>query len=358
MYEENRIIKDARVLREEFIPNRVLHREGQLDAIRNCLKPIVKDMEPRNIFVHGSPGTGKTCIARFVAGELSAHTTTVQSSYINCWECPSRFKILYSILQDMGLTLSVHRKGTPTDELLDNIRKRLEKNYCVIILDEADKLEDDRILYDISRLEGACLILLSNSETALHAADPRVRSRLASAENIEFPVYSDGEILDILKDRAEWGMLPGVIKNCQLETIASASSGDCRVAIGTLRIIAEDAENQDLESVPDVMIEKALPRAMQSSTKRNLEMLPSHQRLIMDILALENTLDGGELFKRFQKLSPQRSLSRVTDRTFRNHMDKLTHLGLVSVEGRGRWKTYSIMQQNGSNGNTVSDQKR
>ena len=72
MYEENRIIKDARVLKEEFIPSRVLHREGQLDAIRNCLKPTLKEMEPRNIFIFGSPGTGKTCISRYVAEELSA----------------------------------------------------------------------------------------------------------------------------------------------------------------------------------------------------------------------------------------------------------------------------------------------
>jgi orc1/cdc6 family replication initiation protein len=342
MYEGNKIIRDARVLREGFIPSRVLHREGQLDTIRNCLRPILKEMEPRNTFIFGSPGTGKTCISRFVAEELSAHTTSVQGSYINCWECSSRFKILYSILQDMGSTLSVHRKGTPTDELLESLRKRLENRYCVIIMDEVDKLEDDSILYDLSNLQRSCLILISNIETALHAADPRVRSRLASAENIEFPVYREGEILDILRDRAEWGMLPGSIKRNQLERIASASDGDSRVAIGTLRIVAEDAENQDLERVPDSLIEKALPKAMTSSTERNIEMLPPHQRLIIEILDSEKPMDGGELFKRFQALSDQRGLSRVVDRTFRKHTEKLSSLGLITSEGSGRWKTYSV----------------
>jgi orc1/cdc6 family replication initiation protein len=344
MYDDNKIIRDARALREEFIPSRVLHREGQLDAIRNCLKPILKEMDPRNIFIFGSPGTGKTCIARFVSEELSAHTTSVQGSYINCWETSSRFKILYSILQDMGLTLSVHRKGTPTDELLDTLRKQLEQRHCVIILDEMDKLEDDRVLYDLATLKGVCLILISNSGTALHTADPRVRSRLASAENIEFPSYSEGEILDILRDRAEWGMIPGVIKSAQLERIASASEGDSRVAIGTLRMVAEDAENQDLEGVPDDLIERALPRAITRSNERNIGMLSPHQKLIIEILNLEESLDGGELFKRFQKLSGQRGIRSITDRGFRNHMDKLVHLDLVSSEGRGRWKTYSINQ--------------
>jgi orc1/cdc6 family replication initiation protein len=350
VYEENMIIRDARVLREQFIPSRVLHREGQLDAIRDCLKPILKESEPRSSLVFGSPGTGKTCIARFVAEELSAHSASVQSSYINCWECSSRFKILYRILQDMGLTLSVHRKGTPTDELLESLRKRLEQRYCVIILDEVDKLDDDRILYDLAELERACLILISNSETALHSADPRVRSRLASSERLEFPVYREGEVLDILRDRAEWGLLPDVVRTAQLERVAHASGGDARAAIEALRIASEEAENSDLERIPDSSIEKALPRAMESSNERNIEMLSPHQRLIMEILRLDETLDGGELFKRFRRLSAQKGLPGVVDRTFRKHMDKLVQLGLVSSGGKGRWRTYSVNRPEGSSG--------
>ena len=346
MYDENRIIRDARVLREEFIPSRVLHREGQLDTIRNCLIPILKDAEPRNIFIYGSPGTGKTCISRFVTEELSAHTTSVRSSYINCWDCSSRFRILYSILQDMGLALSVHRKGTPTDELLDSLRKRLEERYCTIILDEVDKLEDDRILYDLVGLRRACLILISNSGTALHGADPRVRSRLASSEHIEFPAYSERDMLDILRDRAEWGMLPGVIKEAHLERIASASGGDSRVAINTLRIVAEEAESQDLEKITGSLIEKALPRAMSSSAERNMEMLSPQQRLIMEILGPEQSLEGGKLSRSFHRLSEERGLGKVSDRMFRNYMDRLSQLGLVDSSGKARWRTYSVKKPN------------
>jgi cell division control protein 6 len=342
VYEDNRIIRDARVLREQFIPGRVLHREGQLDAVRDCLRPITRDMKPRNAFLYGSPGTGKTCIARFVAEELSAHSASVRGSYINCWECSSRFKILYSILQDMGLTLSVHRKGTPTDELLESLRKRFEHQYCVIILDEADKIDEDRVLYDLADLQGACLILISNSETALHSADPRVRSRLASAEHVDFPAYREGEILDILRDRAEWGLLPGVIKTAQLGRISSASRGDARIAIETLRIVAEEAENQDLEKIPDSSIDRALPRAVESSKERDMEMLVPHQRLILEILGSGEAMDAGELLRRFRRLSAERELPGVVDRTFRNYVDRLVQLGMLNSRGEARWRSYSL----------------
>jgi cell division control protein 6 len=349
MYEEKSIIRDARVLRQQFIPSRILHRDGQLDSIRNCLKPILKGLEPRNIFMFGAPGTGKTCISRFVAEELSAYSASVQNSYINCWECSSRFKILFSILHDLGLSLSVHRKGTPTDELLENLRNRLKERYCVIILDEVDKLEDDRILYDLATIHGVCLILISNSETSLHGADPRIRSRLASAEQLEFPLYTDGEILDILKDRREWGLIPGAIRNEQLETIASVSGGDSRIAIDTLRIVSEEAENDDLEKIPDSLIEKALPRAAMSSTERSMEMLAPHQKIIIEILKGQKDMDGGDLFKRFRELSSERGLSDVVDRTFRNYTERLVNMGLVKSAGKGRWRTYSL--PGGPNGN-------
>jgi Cdc6-like AAA superfamily ATPase len=242
----------------------------------------------------------------------------------------------------MGLALSVHRKGTPTDELLESLRKKLEERYCVMILDEVDKLEDDRILYDLVGLRKACLILISNSESALHGADPRVRSRLASSESIGFPSYSERDILDILRDRAEWGMLPGAIKEAQLSRIASSSEGDSRVAISTLRIVAEDAERQDFGNVTDSLIEKALPRAVSSSAERSMGMLSPHQRLIMDILEKESRLESGELWRRFCSLAQQKNLGKVSDRMFRNYMDRLSRLGLVDSQGKARWRTYSL----------------
>ena len=339
--QENRIIRDLDVLTEQFIPSRVIHRDGQLKMIRDDLKPIMNEMNARNIFLHGKPGTGKTCMARYVVSELKEQAP-ILTSYINCWECRSRFKILFNLLQDFGLKLSVHRRGQPTDELLEMLRNKIKDQHCVVILDEVDQLEDSKILYDLTNIPRISMIIIANSETSLHNIEPRIRSRLMSSDRIEFPTYSDSEILDILKDRVGWGLVPDTIKNQQLESIASACSGDARIAINTLRIVSEDAENQDVTSISDQLIHKAISNITTKKQKR-LEELNSHEKLIVDILRDNKNLETGELFRRFQELAEKQGMDSVVDRTFRKYMDTLVKHGFVTSSGEARWRTYTLV---------------
>lgn len=344
MYEDNKIIRNAQALTTAFIPSRVCSREGQLQALRDAMRPLLKGLTPRHAFLFGRPGTGKTCLSRYVAEELAKHTSTVAPAYINCWESSSRFKVLYSILQKMGHVLSVHRKGTPTDELMDTLKKKLEERQAVIILDEADQLEDDRILYDLLSLPKACLVLISNNENALADVDQRVRSRLAAADHVEFPEYKDSEIAGILKDRAEWGLLPAVIRRGQLEAIAGASGGDARVAIDMLRIVSESAENQDLDRIPDELIKASMPKAQVARKDETLKQLNPYQRAAVEILTRNGRTDSGTLFRELQAMAKKQKLEPIVDRTFRKYMDKMLRYKIVQSEGSGRWRTYRLAQ--------------
>jgi cell division control protein 6 len=341
--EPNSIIRELEVLTEHFIPSRIVHRDGQLKAIRDSLKPIMSGMNARNMFLHGPPGTGKTCMSRYVVGELKEQAP-VLTSYINCWECRSRFKILFSLLQELGLRFSLHRRGMPTDELLEMLDRKAKDTHCVFILDEVDQLEDSSILYDLANIPKVSIVMIANEETALHRSEPRIRSRLASSDRIEFTLYSEREIFDILRDRAGWGLMPGAVKNAQLESIASASGGDARIAIGALRTAAEDAENQDLDSIPDGYIERAVSNIAGKKESR-VEDLNPHERLIVEILKDKRNLDSGELFRMLQESSKRQSIDDIVDRTFRKYMDSLVRHGFVSSSGEGRWRTYSIAEQ-------------
>ncbi|MBI4020082.1 MAG: orc1/cdc6 family replication initiation protein [Candidatus Aenigmarchaeota archaeon] len=343
MYEfENKIIKDGRVLKEQFIPSRIVHRDGQLKVIRDNLRPLLKRQQPRSMFIHGSPGTGKTCISKYVTEELSAHVSSVLHCYVNCWLYPSTFKILFSILQEFGVSMSIHRKGTPTDELFDIFRKRLQDRQCVIVLDEVDQLEDDKILYDLARMENVGLMLISNDEHALGGVDPRVRSSLASVDTIHFPPYSFEEIRDILRDRAEWGLLPGVVAKAQVDWIARVSSGDARIALNVLRLAAEAAENKDREGISDEHIRAALPKVHVSEKEKATERLNEHQRMIYGIISQSGEIKPEDLYPEYEKACKKNGVDPIVDRSVRKCLEKLAQYKLVLAKGEGRWRVYSV----------------
>lgn len=341
MYPERSIIRDARVLTEQFIPSRVMHREGQLYAIRDCLKPLLEGPSPRHIFIHGRPGTGKTCIARYVAGELESYSSEIVQSYSNCWENQSRFRILYNILRDVTGSPFVHRKGTPTDEILDTIRRELSEKKCVVILDEVDRIEEDDVLYDLTAMKNVCIVMIANSATALHAVDQRIRSRLMSAANIEFPPYRTSEIEAILSDRAEWGLFQGAARKTQLSRIAQAAGGDCRAAIDILRVAAEDAERKGEDAISDKTIEAALPKAGMFRKQLSLGGLNGHEKLIVEILDEHKSLDSGELFRKVLEMSEKRGMEQIVDRTFRNYAERLARGSFIESSGSGRWRKFS-----------------
>jgi len=147
MRSEKRIVKDARVLEEHFILRRILHRNGQLEAMRNNLSPVLEGKRPRDMHLYGPPGAGKTCMARYLLEELDKKSGRVKTSYVNCFENSSRFRVLYEIVKDIGTVLSVHEKGTPTDEVLEKLKRLVDESFCVLILDEVDKLRETGVLY-------------------------------------------------------------------------------------------------------------------------------------------------------------------------------------------------------------------
>lgn len=341
MYEPNIIIKDLRVLTDHFIPRRIIHRDGQMQAIRDNLNPLINNEMPRGSFVYGPPGTGKTCISQFVVDELKAYAP-VSSVYINCWLYPSRFKILYNIIQTLG-SLFVHRKGVPTDELIDTLKTKLKNRQCVIILDEADQLEDDKILYDLLEIEGVCLLLISNTETIFFDSDPRIRSRLQSLDRIEFRAYSHPEIIDILKDRADFGLVPEVINNLQISRIAEIAGGDARKAISILRLAAEYAENKGLQKIQDDHIEKSAPKIKTLEIDKTVESLNIHQKILYGIIKSSKEISAPNLYEKFKKTSEEKGCGQIVDRTVRNYLEKLEGLNLISSSGEGRWTKYKVV---------------
>lgn len=339
MRRPNSIIEDARVLREGFLPNRMVHRDSQIHEIKRNLEPMLEEGSPRNMLLYGPPGTGKSTMAEYVVDELQKHSSSVTSGKVNCWRYPSRFKVYYNLLQDLGVNL-IHRTGTPTDELVDKFRDKVRKRSSIVILDEVDQIEEERILYDFAREENAALIMIANKETALYNIDDRIRSSLEGTREIHFPAYKQEELVDILKDRREWGLRGDTIDNTQLHRIANRADGDARIALNSLRIAAEEAEDRDLEEITPELVEDAMPEAEEQNKSKSIDKLNAHQKVLYDIIQEEDEIKPSELYERYEEEVDDPKVKR----TLRKYLNKMDHYRLIESEGEGRWRKYRLQE--------------
>lgn len=332
------VIEDERVLTASFLPNRMVHRDSERQEIANALNPILEDGQPRNVLLYGPPGTGKSTMAEYVVEKLKEHDSSVTWGSVNCWKYPSRFKVYYQLLQGMGERM-IHRTGTPTDELVEKFEQKIRSRPSVVILDEADQIEDERILYDMARYTRTGLIMIANQENVFYNIDERIRSSLSSRRNIRFRAYETGELLDILKDRRKWGLKPDTVETSQLRKIASRANGDARIAINSLRIAAEQAEEQGHEEILDQHVEAAIPEAVEQDQSESLEKLNDDQRVLYDIIKEEDEIKPRELYDRYSEKAEEPKV----ERTLRNYLRKMENYRLIESTGKGTGTKYQLV---------------
>lgn len=338
------MITDARVLKNEFVPNEVQHRNAETNHLSAALEPCLAGEPAQDAFLTGPTGAGKTCIAKFAVGRLHEQVLDLRHAYVNCWQANNRFRILYRVLQELGRSADIPRQGTPTDELLD----RLDEDTgtpTVVVLDEIDQLMDYRVLYDLYNVPNLAMILIANRETEVFSdMDDRIRSRLQSSRRIHFQRYSLDELVAILEARVRWGLADGAVEAPHLEHIADIAAGDARVAIGTLRSAAQSAHQTGLERITDEIIQNVVSNVKDRIRQKNVEKLNEHQSILYDLIEQHEPIAPSELADRYE----QQVDEPRTGRTIRNYLTKMEHYNLVRAEGNTTNRTYHLVRREGT----------
>jgi Cdc6-like AAA superfamily ATPase len=219
---------------------------------------------------------------------------------------------------------------------IEGLRRRIGKKACVIALDEIDKLESKElndILYILKEIGKIGIICISNTRKYLLDLDPRITSRL-SFSSISFPLYSNEELLTILKHRIVdcKALYPNSWDGKVIEQIADLAAGDARVAIQTLRnsaIIAEKA-NRDRITLEDV--EKAYEEIKEIKKKYMLEKLGEHYKLIYEIVKKNPEITSRDFYEAYKLEAIKKGLSPQSNRTFNNYVNELISLGYLKVD--------------------------
>lgn len=108
-----KIFKDREVLRHDYLPDRLPHREEQVRRLGETVAPVLKGARGSNLFIYGKTGTGKTAVTRYVLSHLEFRAkefnAPVRFCYVNCRMAGIRLSRFRESLSKHGCIYSFHR---------------------------------------------------------------------------------------------------------------------------------------------------------------------------------------------------------------------------------------------------------
>ncbi len=255
-------------LSDVYIPKELLHREKQLNEIRNVFLNFKKFKCGTNLAIFGVTGSGKTTLVKKVIEEED------NSIYLTCSETITTHKTIKSIF---NLRCQTH------EEVLRLTIKKLKENPKIIIIDEIDKIKDINNLFNdlntIYRNTMLPIIIITLKRNILKSMPVDARKTLFF-ERLRLPSYNANELRDILDSRLEQieMELPPFEEGVRNYLSAiSASNGSARTLIYmTLKCIQKGNFNQEfIDEVYKEMMKEDWFQFMDDLSETEKEFLKS-----------------------------------------------------------------------------------
>ena len=305
----------------DFLPMKLLHRENKHQYVAECIKPLFHGRSGRNLFVHGSPGIGKTAAVRYVLRELE-NSSDFYVVYVNCWKKDTSYKIITEVCQQIGYKW-VHNKRT--DELIKSVAEMANKKGIVICLDEVDKVKELDILYSLSEdLIKKSLILIANNSDWIINLDSRIKSRI-NLDSVEFEKYNYEELKDILKLRRDIAFVPNVwdFEAFSLVVDKSFEIGDLRKGLFLMKETGGVAESKGSKKIEIDYVKYAMEKIQDFKIKK-IDDFNSEEQKILNLI-MKNS--GGTLKKIFDIYS--KNGGEKSYRTFHRKLEELNNSKMI-----------------------------
>jgi len=353
------IFKDREVLRHDYVPDKLPHRERQIHCLGEIVAPVLKSSRCSNVFIYGKTGTGKTAATKYMLSRLSVKASElgapIEVCYVNCRLAGTEYRVLSSLCDALGVKIPF--TGLAVGEVFDRFKEELDlqKNIFIVVLDEIDaliKARGDVLLYELTRVNetlrhGKTSIFgISNDLRFKEFLDPRVLSSL-SEEEIVFRPYDAAELQDILWERAQLAFFEGVLLDGAVglcAALAAAEHGDARRALDLLRVAGELAEREGASCVTEDHVRQAEKRVEHDRIVEVVANLPLYSKLVLcSVYLLGKAKVGcaitGDIYEIYCELCDQFGLSPLTQRRVSGLINELDMIGLLNarVVSMGRY---------------------
>ncbi len=363
------IFNDKKTLSSSFIPQKISHRDAELQQIGAMLAPVLRGYHPNNIFIYGTCGTGKTICTKFIINQLQDAVKqsgkALRAVYINCKMkkvADTEYRLFAQLLKELGEV--VPDTGLPTDVIYRRFFDKVDSkpSTLVVILDEIDTLVKrvgDDFLYNLTRINQELkrshitIIGITNDLSMRDTLDLRVKSSL-SEEEILFKPYNAVQLRDILSERAAEGFKHGVAGDIVLSkcaALAAQEHGDARRALDLLRVAGELAERAGEPTITERHIDMAQQKLDVDRVLETIRGQPSQsQAVLYSIIKLHERVASqkgwtdkrmltGDVFDAYTDICRANDMKPLTQRRVSDLIGELDMLGIITakVVSNGRY---------------------
>ncbi|QIO23415.1 orc1/cdc6 family replication initiation protein [Haloarcula sp. JP-L23] len=356
------VFRDEDMLREDYQPDSIAARDDELAAYENALQPVINGAQPRNIFLYGKAGVGKTAVTRFLLSHLKqdvAEYDDVDLSvyWLNCTNFSSSYQVaanLVNLLRPANQQIST--TGYPQQAVFDMLYEELEDvgGTVLLVLDEIDHIgEDDDILYELPRARSngyldtvkPGVIGISNDFGFRETLSPKVKDTLCE-EEIHFPPYQAPELESILTQRVdgalrEDALSAGVLQLCA--AIAAQDTGSARQALDLLYKAGDIARTHGDPPIVEEHVREASQELERGQIRHGMRELTHHGHLTLIAtlsLAFEEQMPARvrEIYPVYRTVADQSGTDPLVRRRMHDHLADLAMVGILqrTVRNEGR----------------------
>lgn len=350
------IFRDENVLRDGYRPDELICRDDELAHFQSALRPVINGAQPKNIFLYGDAGLGKTLATRMVLDRLRTdqeqydhlelHTVnlvckTLSSSYQVAAHLVNEFRDPQDQIKATG-----YPSGMIYDMLWDHLEE-LDATHCLIVLDEIDSIgSDDDILYELPRcnnhdkVEGTWVgvIGISNDFTFRENLSARVKDSLCD-EEIRFSPYDATQLRKILEQRADKAFHDGVLESDVIPLCAAQTAqkyGSARQALKRLYKAGDLARDEGADQVTEAHARQADELVERDKVREELGDIPTQEQLTLySLLSLDQEGElpakRSQIYDRYTIAAKRIGTDVVSDRTIHDNLSNLTLKGFLDV---------------------------
>jgi len=349
------VFKNHAVLDFDFVPDKLPHRDSQLERMFTLFGPIVDSNISQNAFLTGPTGTGKTVLSKRFCLEFQDHARSegmnLRYAHVNCRKNNTENAVMLRVLNEFQPRFP--DRGFSISEMLDILKKSMEKEkaHLIVVLDEIDvllkKTKSSDIIYHFTRFNDETIgarkmlsLILISQEDIFRLLDLPSISTFKRGNIIRLNKYTRDELLTIVEQRMELGFHSDAVDLGVSQLIADIASewGDARYSIELLEMAGNLAdENREQMITPEhVRAAKAETYSTAVSMEGKLADLDLNRKLILMAIARslkkETYATTGDVEKRYAVICEEYDAKKLGHTQFWKYIKDLDAQGIIAAK--------------------------